>query len=521
MSLIKNRTNPYQRIFIVFLGVLFSIVLLEAGLRFFGFVSSSMQEYRNKTSVYKKGVYRIMCLGESTTAGQYPLFLEKILNQRHIGIKFSVIDKGIVGTNTEAILSELEENLNKYQPNMVIAMMGFNDRYMMYYKDIPESNTKLFQYCRVYRFMRIIYMHILNKLNKKDIFSLDRADSMRKIKLKKTESAAKESFSPSKEPLKRKDTGLNSNIELGELCLQQGKFPEAEESFKKALELNPKADQAYVGLGEVYQSLNKLPEAEKLFKKALQLNPKNGRVYLILGRLYRFDIPIPERYSKAEELFKRAIELSPSNDKIYVELGELYRFNSQGKFFEAEESFKKALELNPKNDKAYIGLGELYIKQGRFAEAEQMLKKILELNPKNDWVYRAFGILYREMNKIELVVEYEKKRDELRLNEYSYSQIAIDDYHKLKGILDKRGIRLVCVQYAMRNLEPLKKIFEGQKGAIFVDNEEIFRNAIKEEGYKEYFTDMFGGDFGHCTQKGNRLLAENIADVILKELKGI
>ena len=30
--------------------------------------------------------------------------------------------------------------------------------------------------------------------------------------------------------------------------------------------------------------------------------------------------------------------------------------------------------------------------------------------------------------------------------------------------------------------------------------------------------DMFGGDFGHCTVKGNRLLAENVARVILKEI---
>jgi len=29
---------------------------------------------------------------------------------------------------------------------------------------------------------------------------------------------------------------------------------------------------------------------------------------------------------------------------------------------------------------------------------------------------------------------------------------------------------------------------------------------------------MFGGDFGHCTHKGNRLLAENIANVIFKEV---
>lgn len=45
--------------------------------------------------------------------------------------------------------------------------------------------------------------------------------------------------------------------------------------------------------------------------------------------------------------------------------------------------------------------------------------------------------------------------------------------------------------------------------------------TIKQESFSEYFTDFFAGDFGHCTDNGNRLLAENIAEVILKEEFGI
>ena len=60
-------------------------------------------------------------------------------------------------------------------------------------------------------------------------------------------------------------------------------------------------------------------------------------------------------------------------------------------------------------------------------------------------------------------------------------------------------------------------MFENKEGIIFVDNEMVFRKALKQASYDEYFTDMFAGDFGHCTPKGNRLLAENIANVILKE----
>ena len=73
----------------------------------------------------------------------------------------------------------------------------------------------------------------------------------------------------------------------------------------------------------------------------------------------------------------------------------------------------------------------------------------------------------------------------------------------------------------MRNVDPLKRIFRGNdKGIIFVDNEKIFKDAVAGDGYQKYFRDIFGGEFGHCTEEGNRLLAKNAASVILKEVFG-
>jgi hypothetical protein len=118
------------------------------------------------------------------------------------------------------------------------------------------------------------------------------------------------------------------------------------------------------------------------------------------------------------------------------------------------------------------------------------------------------------MNKTELAEEYSKKVS------YAYSSLTIDNYRKLKAILDKRGIRLVCAQYPMRSVEPLKRIFEGERGVIFVDNDHLFKEAVTQGGYREYFLDMFAGDFGHCTLQGNKLLAGNIANAILKEVFG-
>jgi hypothetical protein len=99
-----------------------------------------------------------------------------------------------------------------------------------------------------------------------------------------------------------------------------------------------------------------------------------------------------------------------------------------------------------------------------------------------------------------------------------YTPVTVNSYRKLKEILDKRGIRLVCVQYPMRNVEPLKKIFKEDEDIIFIDSESVLKEALKKGSYKEYFKDMIGGDFGHCTDKGNKLLADNIANTILSKV---
>jgi tetratricopeptide (TPR) repeat protein len=284
----------------------------------------------------------------------------------------------------------------------------------------------------------------------------------------------------------------------------------SEESFKKAIMFNPGNDRAYTGLGILYRQQNRLPEAEESFKKAIALNSGNNQAYTGLGLVYRYQ----NRLVEDEELFKKAIRLNPKNDWAYIGLGMLYR--EQGRLVDSEKLFKKAIRLNPKNDWTYTGLGMLYHQQGRLTKAEEYLKKAIALNSEDDRKkergYRALESLYREMNRNDLAQEYSKKAAN------GYSSLTINNYRRLKAILDKRGILLVCVQYPMRRLEPLKKIFAGQTGVIFVDNEKLFKDAVARDGYREYFKDMFGGDFGHCTAKGNRLLAENIADTILKNV---
>jgi tetratricopeptide (TPR) repeat protein len=482
-----------QRIIPAFLGLFLFFAFLEIGFRLGGFILLSIQDHRNAQSIKQKGAYRILCLGESTTQAQYPQFLEEALNQRNLGVKFSVIDKGSSGTDTPAILSQVESYLDEYRPDAVVAMMGCNDEGVRYYQNIPEANTWLFRHCRVYRFCRIIYMHILNKKNKVGLYGLNRLDPDEKAR----------ELNP------QNDSAYDG---LGWFYLDQGKYLQAEDVLKKAIEFNPQNDNAYVGLGRFYRYQGKYLQAEDVLKKAIKFNPQNDNAYVELGRFYRYQ----GKYLPAQEALKKAVEFNPQNDNAYVELGWLYL--DQNKSLGVENAFKKATELNPQNDNAYLGLGGAYLDQGKFSQAEYALKKAIELNSINDRAYGALLLLYAKIGRSDLAKSYAKKANRLRL-EY-YSPVTVGNYRKLKEILDKRKIKLICVQYPMRNLEPLKVIFEQDQGVIFVDNESIFKEALKKSSYKEYFKDMFAGDFGHCTDKGNRLLAQNIADSIFKEVFG-
>jgi len=536
------RSSLFQKTALILFGLILTVILLEAGLRLGGFVLSSLQEHRNKVSMSQRGTYRIMCLGESTTAGQYPPFLEDILNQRNIGIKFSVIDEGILGAKTYTILSLLESNLDTYHPDMVITMMGIND-YGAHLPYEPISGSKAVNFlksCRTYKLARLLWLHIVTRLkefNESDFF-LSRS-KMPQAHVKEKNIPASEPLSKYEEIIKSgnsyRDQGKLSEaevvykkviklnpendagyVELGTSYRKQGRFSEAEESFEKAIELNPKNDSAYTELGTIYRNRKKYSEAERVFKKAIEFNPQNYIAYAGIGDAYRAQ----GKYTKAEEAFKKAIELNPQNYIAYAWIGHCYR--EQGKYSEAEESYKKVIERNTENDKVdrnYVYLGDYYWEQGKLGKAEELFKKFITLNFENIRIYGALETLYEEMGNSKLAQEYGEKAKELRSSRYNPT--TVDSYRKLREILSKRGITYVCAQYPMRDLESLKKIFRGDtEGIIFVDNEQLFKNAVQREGYREYFRDMFGGDFGHCTQKGNRLLAENIANTILKEVFG-
>ena len=454
-----------EKITLILFGIFLCMVLLEIGLRIGGSIILSLQEHRNRIDIKEKGLYKIMCVGGSTTAIQggisYPTQLEEILNERDVGIRFKVINKGVSGANSTFVLSKLKDNLNKYNPDMVIPMIGLNDcvfRPILYEESLRIKTIMFVKGFRVHKLIRILWLNIVNKtmeLQKdEEVIEGERA-MLRNLNSSKVE--------------------VLKNRHL--IYMMQSRLKEAEKVLKKALEIEPNSSDLYCWLGESYVGTGRFKEAEKALKKARGLCQGSESSYSLML------------------------------------LGDCYR--KQQKYQEAESVLKKAVKLDPMYRELYSQLVDCYKEQGKSEELQELSENIKNLKHKNDYFYGFLGTYYSSLGRNKEAENYYIKANKYR-SQY-YNPTTRQNYQKLRDIVKQKGIKLVCVQYPVRSVEPLKKLFDSTEGIIFVDNEKIFKEALEKASYDEYFEDSYGGDFGHCTKKGNRLLAENIANVILRE----
>ncbi|MCK5493745.1 MAG: tetratricopeptide repeat protein, partial [Candidatus Omnitrophica bacterium] len=300
--------------------------------------------------------------------------------------------------------------------------------------------------------------------------------------------------------------------DLGHFYNGLGDYEKAEEMFKRAIGLNLNEVSAYDGLGVCYLKENKIKKAEEVYKKAKELNPKNSGNYADLGYLYNR----LEEYVKAEEMFKKAIELNPDSAGICFSLGACYF--EQKKYNLAQKMYNKAIELNPTMHYEYFYTGKFFYECGEYSIAKEILEKVIEVSPEIhcDRIYGLLATINQIFGNHQLANKYFQKANDFRRKHCN--SMTKRNYPKIKDIVLKNNIKLVCMQYPVRRIDSLKNLLDSEEGIIFVDNEKVFKDAFKNGNYKDYFEDNCAGDFGHCTSKGNKLLAENVAKVLLDEV---
>jgi tetratricopeptide (TPR) repeat protein len=488
-----TNTSFIQKIALIVFGLLLALIFLELGLRAAGWIYLSVRERANQASISREDTYVILCLGESTTAGgleeSYPRFLEDILNREDLGVTFSVINKGIGGITTTDILAGLARNLEQYQPRMVVAMMGINDSpETAVYEDTRSARaSSFFRGFRVYKLAGLLHEHITYML-----------------KTSSREERREE------EPVSGQAAADTSLLARAEECRRREQFVEAGELYREALDLRPEDRDLLIRAAGFFQDRHQWEEAEAILSNAIDSFPDDAELHLKKSFLYRWW----RRWEPAEAMARQTIELDPSFIWGYDQLAVILR--SRGRFEEAERVLTSAIDRFPRQTVLLFQLLEIYQHYRRWPEAVRVCERILSVSPRNTKALSSLAFCYRRQGK-------SKEADECvamvsRIQGQKPDNPTSINYRKLRDILAEREIRLVCVQYPLRPLADLQEIFADQDGIVFVDNGKIFREALEDASYEDYFWDYFAGDFGHCTRRGYLLLAENVARIISKEV---
>lgn len=194
---------------------------------------------------------------------------------------------------------------------------------------------------------------------------------------------------------------------LGVVYYGYGKFKEADEHCKKAIELEGNFSNAYSNQGVIYKNMGKYEEAILAYKKAISLDPDYAQAYNNLGVVLRN----LGRYQEAIEIYKQALEVDSNYANAYYNLG--YAYNELGRKNEAIESFKQAIEYNPYFLDAYNNLGVCYNDIGDIDKSIALFERALENNLYDDVLYSNLAVGYFFKKKYDLARKFFDKAKNL------------------------------------------------------------------------------------------------------------
>ncbi|MCB9771594.1 MAG: hypothetical protein H6754_03505 [Candidatus Omnitrophica bacterium] len=501
------KTKLGQKLGLVVLGVLLALVLLEIGLRVGERLYLSIQDHQNRSSQNilktKPGrVYRILCLGESTTAfggeNSYPRQLAKILNEKNVG-QFIVINKGLPATTTDKIVEKLDNYLKEYKPDIVTAMIGVNDL-----KTTPvfvDGKARYFGLrFKVVKLFQMLTQHL--QARREEIKNSEKEQALYRAV----------ALSPD---------NYRARLQLAEYYVEIESYDKAQEQFKKVLSLASVPSVFKLGalfaLAECYVSAKKYDQAEGIYQHLLQNftsanNKEKVLFYNLLIELYLE----AQKPRQAIATFAQRNVLDPTGVAMYMKIA--YAYRELKRFDELENILRQGLAAHSSNTKHYVflysELGYCLLENKKYKQAHDVFQKILSLNSQEQDDFRVDVNYGLELAAKGLGGQTIKDAMIPVHREEYYLPATIANYNQLKDTVLKRGIKLIAIQYPMRPLKPLQEILNFDSRIVFVDNEMLFKNKVAASEYSQYFVDHFGGDFGHCTAQGNALLAGNLASAI-------
>ncbi|HYX29723.1 MAG TPA: tetratricopeptide repeat protein [Pyrinomonadaceae bacterium] len=157
------------------------------------------------------------------------------------------------------------------------------------------------------------------------------------------------------------------------------KFSAAETAYREAIKLKPTDARAFYGLGNLFLDQQRWDDAEDAYRKAYQFAANNPDVLTAFSYVLvqpRSGAPNAKRLSDAEYYATRATQLQPTNAMAFDRLGAA--MVARGIVNQdTEAKFRHAVELDPNLLIAQVHLARLLKRQHRDSEAQPIYDKAI------------------------------------------------------------------------------------------------------------------------------------------------
>jgi len=178
------------------------------------------------------------------------------------------------------------------------------------------------------------------------------------------------------------------HVTLGLVQMARGQHASAIASLQQALALEPRDADALRELANSYDAADRTKDAEETFRRAIELRQNSWVAYkdlaLFLNRHGRLAESIP--------FLQHVVALTPDSYVAYSNLGAvLFRL---GRHQAAAEMLQRSLALRP-SPEAYSNLGTIEYVLGHYPQASDFFQKATTLNPADDRLWGHLADSYR------------------------------------------------------------------------------------------------------------------------------
>jgi len=178
---------------------------------------------------------------------------------------------------------------------------------------------------------------------------------------------------------------------LGVALLEQYKYKEAADAFKRALQLDPELILARINLGIALFNAPDIPVAQRELLAAATAAPSAPQPPYLLGLAAKTQ----NKPEEAINWFQKVLRIDPNDVGANVNLGQLY--SQQRKYTDAIAVLRLAVAAEPYNATALYNLGTSLIRAGQRDEGQKVIAQFQELRQRGSGT--TLGTAYLEQGR--------------------------------------------------------------------------------------------------------------------------